>query len=64
VFCSFAAYLFKILGDMKGRLPIRDERHSRETPMAVDTRHSVAGRLQPLRNCWTVLHLAVTLYQV
>jgi hypothetical protein len=32
VFCSFAAYPFKILGDMKGRLPIRDERHSRRNP--------------------------------
>jgi hypothetical protein len=64
VFCSFAAYPFKILGDMKGRLPIRDEMHSRETPMVVDARHSVAGRLQLLRNGWIVLPLTVILHQV
>jgi hypothetical protein len=64
VFCSFAAYPFKTLGDMKGHLPIRDERHSSETPTAADARHGVAGRLQMLRNCWTVLPLTVILYQV
>jgi hypothetical protein len=37
------------------RLPIRDERYLRDTPAAGDARHGVAGRLQLLRNCWTVL---------
>ncbi|KAJ8581839.1 hypothetical protein M405DRAFT_938077 [Rhizopogon salebrosus TDB-379] len=46
------------------RLPIRNERHSRETPTTTDARHGVAGRLQLLRNCWTVLPSTIILYQV
>ncbi|KAJ8581835.1 hypothetical protein M405DRAFT_846786 [Rhizopogon salebrosus TDB-379] len=38
-----------LCGHCSRRLPIRDERHSRETPMAVDARYGVAGGLQPLR---------------
>jgi hypothetical protein len=41
-----------------------DERNSRETPMAADARHDVAGRLQLLRHCWTVLPSAVILCHV
>jgi hypothetical protein len=71
VFCLPAAYLFETLGDTKGiysqaLIPFQPEmRCTREkTPMIADARHDVAGRLQPLRNCWTVLPSAAILCHV